>query len=161
MPEGATFITVGNARKQINVRARSTMQNLLPILPCVYIEARQTRLMPAGYIRGLAEHLDGRSATLPLVREFNRTPDASRLCNEAMAWLEEAVGSREEHSPEEVAMMLGVGRMTISDWVKDGVVAVERKPRKGRKALPAHPMAQRQVIKPEDLSAILQWVNLP
>jgi hypothetical protein len=60
---GPNFISLGDAREQLNVSSRSQMQNLFPHLPHVYIKSRQTRLFPAGYIRGLAEHLDGRSDT--------------------------------------------------------------------------------------------------
>lgn len=96
------------------------MQNLFPILPYVcFVKYRQaTRLFPVNYIAALAQFLDGRSATVRLVRTFNDTAKAQSPYDEAQADFEAAISERGEHTPTQVADILCITKSAVSNWIK-------------------------------------------
>jgi transposase len=100
-------------------------------------------------------------ATLQLVREFNATDTARRLYGDAVEKLAEAINARAEHTPAQVAEMLGVGRVTVSDWIRAGVLSFEeRRLHKGR-IEPMGPRQRwvmgRQFVKADTLHRFLAW----
>lgn len=122
------FITVGGVLAQLRV-GNSELQNLHPHLPHVVIhvsDKRVTRLFPTAYIDALAGELKGTSATVPKVRHFNRTDRARQLIATAQSQLEAATAARDEHTPEQVVEILGIGRATITGWHQGGVFSVRR-----------------------------------
>lgn len=159
----ASFLPLGRAQAQLNVGNRSQMQHLFPLLPHVYYAARQTRFFPTGYLTQLSEFLDGRSATLALVREFNKTPQAAETYRRAVANLETAIGAREEHTPTQVAELYGVSRATVSGWVRDKKLPYEERKLQGGQIVPMGPRQRRvmgrQFIASATLRQLFTWVS--
>lgn len=139
------------------------MQKLFPLLPYVYYAERQTRFFPAAYIADLSKFLDGRSATQPLVREFNRTPQAAELYRRAVANLEAAIGTREEHTPTQIAELYGVSRATVSGWIRDKKLPFTERKLQGGQIVPMGPRQRRvmgrQFITSATLRRLFTWVS--
>lgn len=156
------FLTLGKAQEKLNVTNRSQMQNLFPLLPHLYVKQRQTRLFPAGYINKLAEFLEGRSATMPLVRQFNQTDAARQLRTQVQSEFSAALDAKIEHTPTEVAALLGVSRATVSGWILSGAVSHnEKKLQKGQIVLMGPRQRRvmgRQFITPRMIRDATTWV---
>lgn len=154
------FLPLGEAQKLLNLSSRSQMQNLFPFIPHVYFAKRQTRFFLACYLKGLAEFLDGRSATLQLVRMFNAVDGTPQLYRETRIALAAVINSRAEHTPTQVADVFGVGRATVSGWVQAKVLPVEIQ---GGQIVPMGPRQRRvmgrQYIKAQTLHDLFQWVT--
>lgn len=146
----------------LNVTNRSQMQNLFPFVPHLYVPQRQTRLFPTSYINALNGHLNGRSATLALVRQFNTTADARRLIVEMQADLTAAIDQRKEHTPAQVADILSVARATVSGWIKSGTLAFSEKRLHKGEIVPMGPRQRRvmgrQFITPQMIRDATRWV---
>lgn len=155
------FIPVGEARELLNIRSRRTIQDLLArrILPHLSMGSNRTRRLPRRYVLGLARHLNKRSATAPLVREFNATEEARRLVGDAKTRLLTAINSRPRHTLDEAGEILGVERNTVNNWVLDGTLRAEVEPRKGMIVDPANPLSQKYAIKAEALRSFVEWVT--
>lgn len=157
------FLPLGQARAELNVTNRSQMQNLFPLLPHVYFVKRQTRFFPAIYIASLADFLAGRSATLSLVREFNKTPLAAELYRSAVADLEAAIGEREEHTPGQVAELFDVTRATVNGWTRSRDLPYTEKKLQGGQIVPKGPRQRRtggrQFIAASTLRQHFKWVS--
>ena len=155
------FIPVGIAQKLLNTRSRRTIQDLLArgIIPHLRTGSNRTRLLPRGYILGLAQYLNGRSATAPLVREFNSTKEARRLVGEAKTRLLAAINLRRKHTSDEAAEILGVERNTVNNWILDEVLHAEVEPRKGMVISSANPLSQKYAITAEALHNFVGWVT--
>lgn len=156
------FLTLGKAQEKLNVTNRSQMQNLFPLLPHLYVKQRQTRLFPTSYITKLVEFLKGRSATMPLVRQFNQTDAARLLRMQMQSELSAALDAKVEHTPTEVAALLGVSRATVSGWTLSGTVSHnEKKLHKGQ-IVPMGPRQRRvmgrQFITPQMIRDAIKWV---
>jgi hypothetical protein len=157
------FLPLGEAQKLLNLSSRSQMQNLFPFIPHVYFARRQTRFFPTSYLKGFAEFLDGRSATLRLVHEFNATDNALPLHHEAQNVLAMEIDSRSEHTPMQVADMFSAGRATVSGWVQAKVLPIEEKKIQGGRIVPMGPRQRRvmgrQCIRAQTLHDLFQWVS--
>jgi|GEM_PF-2704542 len=158
----SVFLPLGEAQKLLNLSSRSQMQNLFPFIPHVYFAKRQTRFFPTSYLEGFAEFLDGRSATLQLVRTFNATNGAPRLYLETRSTMAAVIDSRIEHTPAQVADIFGVGRATVSGWVQARVLPIDEKKIQGGQIVPKGPRQRRvmgrQYIKAQTLHDLFQWV---
>ena len=143
--------------------SRSQIQNLFPLLPHVYYAERQTRFFPSGYIAGLAGFLDGRSATLKLVREFNSLSQAVELYQKAVVDLATAIEAKEEYTPTEVAELFSVGRATVSGWIQAKKLPFEEKKLQHGQIVPMGPRQQRvmgrQFITATTLRQLFEWAT--
>ncbi len=156
------FLTLGSAQQKLNVTNRSQMQNLFPFVPHLYIRQRQTRLFPASYINALARFLNGRSATLELARQFNRTGPAQQLRQEMQDEFTAALDAKAEHTPVEVAALLSVSRATVSGWTLSGTLAFNEKKLQKGQIVPMGPRQRRvmgrQFITPQMIRDATEWV---
>jgi hypothetical protein len=156
------FITLGTAQEKLNLASRSTMQNLFPFVPHLYVRQRQTRLFPTSYINQLAEFLDGKSATIGLVRRFNATATTRRLLAEMQSEFAAAIDAKAEHTPTEVAALLGVSRATVSGWIGSRTLAFNEKKLQKGQIVPMGPRQRRvmgrQFITPQSIRDAAEWV---
>lgn len=129
------YLAVGDVCEQLDI-SRSQLQNLTPFIPhlAFYVSrqttsTRQTRLFPTAYITALAAYLrqNSVSATVASVTAFSRTPTARDRLGTARSALETAISARGEHTPAQIAEMLGIGRMTVANWEQARVFHVERR----------------------------------
>ena len=156
------FVTLGTAQEKLNLTNRSTLQNLFPLVPHLYVQKRQTRLFPTSYLNKLAEFLGGKSATIGLVRRFNATADARHLFTEMQEEFAAAIDAKDEHTPTEVAALLCVSRATVSGWIQSRALAfTEKKLQKGQ-IVPMGPRQRRvmgrQFITPQMIRDAAKWV---
>jgi len=143
------FLSSGKAQEMLGIGYRGRMQRLLPQLPHVYFEARQTRFFPDNYISRLAEHLDG-NTSLERISSFTTSEEAYQLFCQAQSYLETAFNSKTEHTPSEVANMLSVGRSTVSGWLLSGSLTYRSVPSQDG-------TADRQYITPATLRRAFEW----
>lgn len=138
------------------------MQNLFPFVPHLYVRMRQTRLFPASYINQLAKFLAGRSATIRLVRQFNAATATRRLFTEMQDEFAAAIDAKDEHTPTEVATLLGVSRATVSGWASSGALAFNKKKLQKGQIVPMGPRQRRvmgrQFITPQMIRDAAEWV---
>jgi hypothetical protein len=160
--DGAKFLPLGKAQAALSVSSRSQMQHFYLYIPHLYVQSRQTRLFPAGYIQALAKHLGDSKPIIRRVREFCESDLARHIHVEERQRLTTAINSRDEHTPTQIAELLGVGRATVSGWIKAGVLPFEEKRLKQGEIVLMGPRQRRvmgwQFVKADTLHEVLQWV---
>lgn len=162
------YLSVGEVCTQLGI-SRSTLQNMFPYLAHLSFSVsgqseRQTRLFPTAYIASYATYIrENRvAATIPSAQAFGRTEAAGRRIQEARQALEAAIASRNTHTPDQIAEMLGIGRATITGWERAGVFKVQRGKVRGGQVVPLGPRQRRlqgrQLIPAAELRQAARWV---
>jgi len=100
--------------------SRTQLQKLFPYILHFYIPMRTTRLWPVEYIDALAEYHQSNKrlyATTNVV-DFASLESSALLVKKIQKAFARQLRSKEEFTAEEVAKLLCISRMTVSQWQK-------------------------------------------
>lgn len=144
------FVATGFVTTKLHV-SRTQLQKLFPHILHFYIPKRTTRLWPVAYIDALGAYHQSnkRRAATTNVGDFASLRSSLLLVEQIQEAFEKRLSSKEKFTANEVADLLCISLMTVTDWRKAGVftsvmeeVSLKQGPGQGKRELHLFPQSE-------------------
>lgn len=119
----SSFLKSGDVKSRLRISQRD-LQTISPSMLCLYLPPRKTCLWPRNYINALSRFLrnSGDLPTTSSVSNFAQLPKTSRLIRTIQLSFALQVSTNKRFTVSETAHLLGVGEVTVRDWLRTGVI---------------------------------------
>lgn len=115
------FIDQQKVRASLHVGS-CRMPRLFPLVPHIYVIKPRLRLFPLRYVDALAACLSGSAVTLSQAQTFNAIRTTRTLICEIQTEFATTLDKRAEHTPQQIAEILGVKCSIIERWIRSGAL---------------------------------------
>lgn len=117
------FLKSGDVKNRLEISQRD-LQTISPYMLYLYLPLRKTCLWPRNYINALSRFLrnNGDLPDASSVSNFAQLPKTSRLIRTIQLSFARQFSANRRFTVGETAHLLGVGEVTVRDWLHIGVI---------------------------------------